>query len=161
MRGMKLPAKLKTKKVKRKPGHPPGKGLFKQEYKAMLIDHMSRGYTYRSFAGVAEVTMDTLYDWEERHEGWKDAKDIAFGKCRMWWERVAIESFTNKEQISAALWISNMKLRFKDTIEDLRSDRTVVQVRNETNVGTESEQKLVQEFKDVIVSYRDERKIES
>ena len=53
--------------------------LYKDEYPQMLIDHMKKGFSFRSFAGVIEVNFDTIYRWLEEYPDFYDAKTI--GEC--------------------------------------------------------------------------------
>jgi hypothetical protein len=50
--------------------------LFREEYCQMLIDHMSKGLSFESFAAVINVNRDTLYDWRARHDIFLDAQKI-------------------------------------------------------------------------------------
>lgn len=45
----------------------------------MLVDHMKEGFSYESFAAIAETHVDTLYEWEKVHPEFSDAK----GKARV------------------------------------------------------------------------------
>ena len=75
-------SKVKAKKeVKPKPdgylfGRPT---LYKPEYCDMLISHMEKGFSFRSFAGVIRVDFDTLYEWDRTHRDFSDAKKIGHG----------------------------------------------------------------------------------
>ncbi len=50
---------------------------YKLEYCQMLIDHMTSGYSFESFAGVISVNRDTLYHWEKLFKDFSDSKGIA------------------------------------------------------------------------------------
>lgn len=52
----------------------------------MLIKHMSQGMSYESFGGDIEVGLSTMYDWESRHDEWREAKEIAFLKAQKYFE---------------------------------------------------------------------------
>lgn len=41
----------------------------------MLIDHMSQGKSFESFGATAKVGRRTLFDWLEKHQDWKEAKE--------------------------------------------------------------------------------------
>lgn len=83
---------------------------YKPEYCEQLIEHMSEGYSYESFAGVIGVAKDTIYQWE-KHQEFSDSKKIAFAKCNVFWERVAMDGMHDRN-FSAPVWIFNMKNRF-------------------------------------------------
>jgi len=46
----------------------------------MLIEHMQKGYSYASFAAVANVTWDTLNDWGHKYKDFQLARKIGEGK---------------------------------------------------------------------------------
>ena len=54
---------------------------FKEEYCKQLIEHMSLGYSFESFAGKIDVDRDTLYEWKKVHESFSDA--FRKGKAKM------------------------------------------------------------------------------
>lgn len=98
--------------------------LYKEEYCQELIDFMAKGYSYTAFAASIDVNLDSLYEWEKVHPKFSEAKKIAFGKCQLFWESMAINyPFTNPKTggINTGLWVFNMKNRFKWT------DRTEVE----------------------------------
>src|SRR5690349_7812689 len=90
----------------------------------MLVGHMAQGLSYESFGGVVEVSKQTLYDWEKRHEEFRDAKDRGESQSRLFWEKAGINGLHNEtikdgdgmtvtRSINATVWIFNMKNRFK------------------------------------------------
>jgi len=48
---------------------------YKEELCQLLVDHMAKGYSFESFAGLDEVDVDrdTLYSWRNAHEEFNDA----------------------------------------------------------------------------------------
>jgi len=106
------------------PKHPGGRPtLYKPEYCQTLIDHMSNGLSYESFAGVVGTAKQTIYDWEKAHPEFLDAKQRAFALSQVFWEQKGIDGlFSTSESdedgnrssksINASVWIFNMKNRF-------------------------------------------------
>ena len=107
--------------------------IYKQEFCDLLIDHMEKGYSYESFAGLLGVSKQTIYDWEKANPEFLDAKKRATEKSRLFWEKVGIENIVNietmekgesgnftavKKSLNSAAWIFNMKNRFKDDWKD-------------------------------------------
>lgn len=106
--------------------------VFKNEYCQQLIDHMATGLSFEAFAGAISVTKDTLYDWCEKFPDFSYAKQTGTQKSRMFWEKLGVDHIINstetiregKDQIStskslnAAVWIFNMKNRFRDEWRD-------------------------------------------
>ena len=93
----------------------------------MLIEHMAKGFSYKSFAGLIGVGRTTLYDWESKdektnkplHPEWGEAKEIATAKNLLYWETMGISMAAGmkKKKESAedayhapspAVWIFNM-----------------------------------------------------
>jgi predicted DNA-binding protein YlxM (UPF0122 family) len=48
---------------------------YKSEYCDMLRSHCKNGLSFESFAGIIGVSRQSLYDWAEKHEDFKDAKE--------------------------------------------------------------------------------------
>jgi hypothetical protein len=105
---------------------------YKTDYCQMLIDHMADGLSFEAFGGLVGVSKQTLYDWEEKHEDFLDAKKLGESKARLYWEKVGRdglyhEAFKDQDgmtvnrSINATIWIFNMKNRFKwrDRIEEV------------------------------------------
>lgn len=92
---------------------------YKPEYCDMLIKHMSKGFSYESFAGVVDVDRDTLYAWEKVQPQFSDSKKKAFAKCMLFWENKGILGQDFGKDFNAAVWCFNMKNRFgwKDKFE--------------------------------------------
>lgn len=116
--------KKKTKSIMGRPS------LYKPEYCEKLIKHMRKGLSFESFAGVVDVNIDTLYEWEKVHANFSEAKKIAFAKCRLFWEKKGHQGLYPKMipgekgvtllPMNSSVWIFNMKNRFgwKDRPEE-------------------------------------------
>ena len=87
-----------------------------------LMQHMSKGYSFESFAPTIGVTRATLYYWEQSFPEFSDAKKLGQDLSLLFWESQGIDGlWTNKErQFNTAVWIINMKNRhkWKDRLED-------------------------------------------
>lgn len=95
---------------------------YQSEYCEKLIDFMSQGYSYEAFAGKLRVAKSTLYEWEKNHSEFSNAKKIAFGVNRVFWERMGIDNLVNLsrgDSLNQTVWIFNMKNRFnwRDKVE--------------------------------------------
>jgi len=53
---------------------------YKPEYCQTLIDHMEEGYSFESFAALANCCVDTLHEWANVHEDFSVAKKTARAK---------------------------------------------------------------------------------
>lgn len=119
---------------------------YKPEYCEMLIAHMEQGFSFTSFGGVINKCKQTLFNWVKDHPEFSEAKDIAFAKCEMWWEKQGIDGlYSHKDgpNLNGGVWIFNMKGRFgwRDQM-DLSAN-----VKN-TDQNTESLSELVTMLKE-------------
>ena len=103
---------------------------YKEEYCQKLIDHMSKGYSFESFAGEIEVSREVLYDWCDKHEQFLHSKNIAFDKCQLFWEKMGMSGMWSDKQQSfnASMWIFSMKARFKwsDRVEIEQDSKSTI-----------------------------------
>jgi len=101
-----------------------------------LIEHMSAGLSFASFAGKLRVARQTLYNWEKAHPEFKEAHEIGLAACLLFWEQTGIEGLWNvteydggkpsySKTLNATVWIFNMKNRFQ------WRDRTPDEVKEE------------------------------
>jgi hypothetical protein len=85
------------------------------KYCEMLIEHMATGMSFEAFAGLIEVSNKTLYSWAEANPDFLHAKEIAFEKSRLFWEKASVEHLINQYQgptLNNTNWVFNMKNRF-------------------------------------------------
>lgn len=97
---------------------------YKKEFCEMLIEHMSFGYTYESFAGRDEVEVhrDTLYAWEKHFPEFSDAKKVGRSKQLLRDETTLMMLIAGKfgKNACAAAHIFKMKNchGWRDKVED-------------------------------------------
>jgi hypothetical protein len=137
--------------TQRKMGAP---SKYNKEFDQMLIDHMEKGYSFKSFSAVAGVCEDTLFEWVKTEESFAEAKETAFAKCLLYCEKLGIdniintsESFGNNQgstskSLNGSVWIFNMKNRFK--WRDKQVDEIDTQVVNEVKPAEVDYEKLMQ-----------------
>jgi len=107
---------------------------FKPSYSNALIKHMSEGLSYEAFAGLVNVNLDTLYNWEQLFPEFSEAKQIGVQKSRYFWEVVGRQGAVGKiKNFSAASYCFNMKNRFQwtDRYVDDSDVKTIQTVRIE------------------------------
>lgn len=106
--------------------------IYEERFCEMLIEHMEKGFSYESFAGLIGVSKQTIYDWEKANPQFLDSKKIGVEKSRLFWETQGIEgvyttetfeqdengSKSTKKALNSSVWIFNMKNRFKDEWRD-------------------------------------------
>ena len=93
--------------------------IYRKKYCDQLIDHMAKGLSFESFAGVLGVCKQTLYNWEALHVDFVDAKKRGTEKSRLFWEKLGIAGACGKiKNFNAASYIFNKKNRFRDEWAD-------------------------------------------
>jgi hypothetical protein len=105
------PLKAKKEKAPVKHGRP---SKYEPHYGSMLIDHMSQGLSFETFAAIIQVDRDTLYEWRKVHPAFSDAFKRGRDLSQLTWERMGLEGITGKIQgFNVAGYIFNMKVRFQ------------------------------------------------
>lgn len=94
----------------------------------MLIDHLAEGLFYRSFAGVVDVCIDTLYNWEKEHPEFFDAKKRGLEKGHLFWDRFGHDTLTSGNKCDTAMYIHRMGNQFKWKRND---DQQPIEVKTE------------------------------
>jgi hypothetical protein len=128
--------KKKLESAQRAQGRP---SKYDTKYDQMLIDHMSEGLSFESFAGVIGMTKDTIYNWLRQYESFADAKKIGTQKSLLFWEKLGRDGIfsiskterigskieTNSRALNSSVYRLNMANRFgwKDRVE--QTDSTV------------------------------------
>ena len=106
---------------------------YRPEYCRELIDHMSEGYSFESFTAVASVHKDTLYEWVKVHPEFKEAKDTAFSKNMLFYEKVGCRGMLGEiDGWNVTAWIFNMKNRhgWRDRQPE-EVDKTIINNNNQ------------------------------
>lgn len=89
--------------------------LYKPEYCDLIIDHMTQGFSYESFAGVVGVSKQTLYNWESNNPEFKEAKEVGKSRSLLWWEGIMLEHIVHTQRgkrVDPNNWKYNMTVRF-------------------------------------------------
>jgi transcriptional regulator with XRE-family HTH domain len=97
---------------------------YQEHFCQMLIEHMSKGLSFESFAGVIGVSRDTVYRWARDIAAFDEAKEIGTSKSLLLWEKIGIDGVWDlteyengkpsfSKRLNTASWIFNMKNRFK------------------------------------------------
>lgn len=79
--------------------------------------HFAEGLSYESFAGVAGVSKQTLYDWEKAHPEFLDAKKDHEAKSQLVWER-RLSTLARTGEGNATAIIFGLKNRAPDSWRD-------------------------------------------
>jgi hypothetical protein len=88
-------------------GRPP---LYKPEYCQLLIEHMSNGLSFESFAGVVKACRATIYGWCDNYPEFLDAKKQGFAEMQLHDEKLYIDGMKGKNQkMNPTLMLFKMK----------------------------------------------------
>lgn len=93
---------------------------YDEKYPEMLLEHLSKGYSFESFGGVVGCAKETLYNWLKANKKFLDAKKAGETANMLFWERLGTGGAAGKiEKFNTAAWIFNMKNRhgWRDRVE--------------------------------------------
>lgn len=94
------------------------------EYCYALIEYMELGYTYEAIAGLLNVGLKTLYQWEQAFPEFAQAKEIGHAKARFTLEGMGLKGMSGQiEGFVTTVWVFHMKNRFgwRDQPEEANS----------------------------------------
>lgn len=57
-----------------------------------LVEHMSKGYSFRSFAAISDIPLTTLLRWADKNKNFQKYKELAEAKSLLYWETIGIAS---------------------------------------------------------------------
>ena len=60
-----------------------------------ILDHMEKGYSKDSVAGMLRISRDTLYRWIKEYPDFSDTIKLGEELSRVWWEKQAIDNITH------------------------------------------------------------------
>jgi len=78
-----------------------------------IVNHMASGFSFDSFGAVIGVHRVQMDRWTKYYPEFQEAKDLAFLKCLYFWEDKGIKGMHAGKDFNAAIWIFNMKNRFR------------------------------------------------
>jgi hypothetical protein len=134
----------------------PGEGrptLYRPEYCEMLVQHMAEGLSYSSFAAVADVCFDTLYEWEKVYPEFSEAKKRGRPKAKMTLEKTAMMAVRGElEKYNATMLIFMLKNMFPEEYKD----RQEVQSVNKTTHAVD--QSVIESLKEAVADIRSGKK---
>ena len=114
---------------------------YKPEYCQALIEHMSQGYSFESFAAVPRVDRDTVYEWVNKHPEFSDAKKLGTSLGLKFWENLGLKAVHGEiPGFIPAVYIFSMKNRFGWT--DKTPEERALLIQNNTHVSNVNIQQL-------------------
>lgn len=101
--------------------------FYSKKYCQELIDHMSNGYSFCSFACIINVTVNTICNWEKDHPDFAEARAMGQTASYYFWQKMGIGGVQGKIRgFNANAWIFVMKNRF-----DWREQKEALKVGEE------------------------------
>lgn len=98
--------------------HPGGRpSKYKPEFCQSLVEHMSKGLSYESFAGEVGVCDDTLREWEKKHLEFSVSKKTGRIKQRAFYEKLGIKAamgLISGFNSTAYIWLTKNMLGWRD-----------------------------------------------
>lgn len=86
---------------------------YKPEYCEGVLAHMSKGFSFESYAAVIGVNRDTLFEWTHAHAEFSDYTKRGQDASRYFYEKIGLMGMTGKMPgFNASSWIFSMKNRF-------------------------------------------------
>lgn len=77
---------------------------YKEEFCKLLIDHMSEGMSFETFAAIIGTHRSTLYDWEKRHKTFADAHRRGNELAQEFFEKLGLGIATGHTKGNVAAW---------------------------------------------------------
>ena len=116
------------------------KSKYDPDYCQQLIDHMSEGLSFKSFAGKIGVNRSTLYDWVNQHDEFSNAKDIALGFCQIYWEILGIVLCKGEARgkPTTFVWMTKNILGWSDAGNTSDSNQTPINIQIIKDSGKEA-----------------------
>lgn len=122
---------------------------FNPKFCDMLVQHMSEGYSYTSFAGVVGVTRMTLNNWRNNHPDFREAFNIGMEKGRYFWEKLGMDLVTGLSKGSARAWEINMFNRFREDwklkTHDTNNDGKPIEIKLKYDIPSPLEKNISKE----------------
>ena len=110
---------------------------YDDKYCQELIDHMSKGHSFRTFAAIIKVARSTLYKWVDDIPEFAEAKELAEDCSLLTLEEKLIkhQDGTQKRNSELSAITFPMKTRFSDTY----SDKSKVEHQGKIEINIDSD----------------------
>lgn len=63
---------------------------FAHEHGEALVEHMAKGFSFRSFAANSSIPYSTLLTWAEKNKNFQKYKELGEAKSLLYWETIGI-----------------------------------------------------------------------
>jgi len=150
-------AKGAAKGKREKPPQPVGRPTkYKPEYCELVIEHMKKGKSLRSFCARVDVIPANVYSWIEKFPDFRNAVELGRQKAFDWWEEQGINglyntAFTNPDGTKGSQSInSRIYELFMNNMFDWSMKREIKQdVKQEVSVSESTLKNLLDQAKEL------------
>lgn len=87
-------------------------GKYRPEFKDRIYEYMAQGYSMVQFAAVIGVAVETLYNWAEQREDFREALQRARTASEAYWEEKYSTAMYSKD-VNTGMFNRFMAARFK------------------------------------------------
>lgn len=123
--------------------------MYKDEYCQMLIDHMSKGFSFESFGGIVNCSSRTLENWTQAHDEFLEAKQIGLQKGLVFLEDLLFKAIKDKNMNYGPI-IFALKTRFYKMYGDKSKLELNVQQKSIEQLIAEKKKEFIEaEFKKI------------
>lgn len=105
-----------------------GTSKYKDFYCDELIEHMSKGLSFETFANTIPISPRILREWRKEHPEFQEAYRIGHTKRLEMFEKLGLQMIAGKSKGNASAWVFAMKAFFKHREND--DNKVNVQVNN-------------------------------
>lgn len=111
---------------------------YEERFCEMLIEHMSIGHTFESFAGKIDVCRDTIFRWAKEIPEFSDAKKRAREKQLVANEKLFLDLATGRNRkgnVTAAIFLMKNCHKWTDKVEHEHSGEIGINIdHNDSNL---------------------------
>lgn len=105
---------------------------YSADYPDRVIELMAEGASFVEVAADLGAAIPTFNRWRDsgEHPDFTEACSIGLGLSEAWWQRLGREAADSRREINAAVWIFNMKNRFRwrDRVDTALSSDGPIQI---------------------------------
>ena len=91
---------------------------YRKEIAETLPDHFKDGQSVLEACGELGISKETFYKWTELYPAFMDAYKKGLLLSQQWWEKLGRAGAVGKIPVNPAMWIFNMKNRFRTEWND-------------------------------------------
>jgi hypothetical protein len=111
--------------------------LYKPEYCKMLVEHMAKGYSFKTFAALVPCTETAIEEWVHKYPDFAAAKKQGKALEKAVWEKILMNCAINgKGNITAIIWAT--KNKFPDEYKERNEAQQINVQANVNNIQIEN-----------------------